>query len=143
MYIFPCEWNYRALFCKAQTKERCLVAEETGARLIHGTRHRFEQKEVTTIWQAMYTAFEQVSMSLIYIMCGSRGGTGVRTPPLKNLKNTGFLSNTGADPLKNQKATKPAFKKLRSQHSILGHHRHASKTPFKLRIVSGPVMALF
>ena len=35
---------------------------------------------------------------------------GVRTPPpLKNYKNVGFLSNTGPDPLKNRKATKPAF----------------------------------
>ena len=37
------------------------------------------------------------------------GGGGIRTP-LKNHKNIGFLSNTGSDPLKNHKATKPAFK---------------------------------
>ena len=36
------------------------------------------------------------------------GGQGVRTPR-KIHKNTGFLSNTGSDPLKNHKATKPAF----------------------------------
>ena len=35
------------------------------------------------------------------------GGQGVR--PLTNHKNTGFLSNTGPDLLKNYKATKPAF----------------------------------
>ena len=29
--------------------------------------------------------------------------------PLKNYKNIEFLSNTGPDPLKNHKATKPAF----------------------------------
>ena len=41
---------------------------------------------------------------------GRGGGQGVRTPtPLKNYKNIGFLSNTSPDPLKNQKATKPAF----------------------------------
>ena len=35
---------------------------------------------------------------------------GVGTPhPLKNHKNIGFLSNTGLDPLKNHKTTKPAF----------------------------------
>ena len=34
-----------------------------------------------------------------------------------------FLSNTGPYPLK--------FSKLPSQHSTLGHHRHASETPFK------------
>ena len=39
-----------------------------------------------------------------------REGQGVRTPsPLKNHKNIGFLSNTGPDPLKIHKATKPAF----------------------------------
>ena len=87
-----------------------MVAEETGARLIHGTGYRFEQKEVKTMWQAMYKAFEQVSMSLIYIMCRSRGG-GDRGPdpsPEKS-KKIGFFSNTGVDPLKNHKATKPAF----------------------------------
>ena len=30
-------------------------------------------------------------------------------PPLKKSQNIGFLSNTGPDPLKNHKATKPAF----------------------------------
>ena len=41
------------------------------------------------------------------------GGQGVPTihspTPLKNHKNIGFLSNTDLDPLKKQKATKPAF----------------------------------
>ena len=60
------------------------------------------------------------------------GGHGVRTP-LKNHKNIGFLSNTSPDPLKNHKATKPAFS--------LGHYWHASETPFKLRFAGGPMMA--
>ena len=42
-----------------------------------------------------------------------------------------FLSNTGPDAMKN----------LLSQHSMLGHHRHASKTPFKWRLTGGPMMA--
>ena len=44
-------------------------------------------------------------------MCGSRGGGGRGSGSLhlKNHKNIGFLSNTGLDSLKNQKATKPAF----------------------------------
>ena len=45
-------------------------------------------------------------------MGGSRGGTGdpdPSSPPLKNHKNLEFLSNTGLDPLKNHKATKPEF----------------------------------
>ena len=37
-----------------------------------------------------------------------RGGGGVRNP-LKNHKSIGFLNNTGLDPLKSYKATKPAF----------------------------------
>ena len=35
------------------------------------------------------------------------GGQGARPP--ENLKAIGFLSNTGLDPLKNHKATKPVF----------------------------------
>ena len=36
------------------------------------------------------------------------GGTGAPDPPEKSQK-LGFLSNTGPDPLKNHKATEPAF----------------------------------
>ena len=50
------------------------------------------------------------------------GGQGVRTPPPEKSQNNEFLSNR-PDPLK--------FSKLSSQHSTLGHHRHASKTPCK------------
>ena len=39
----------------------------------------------------------------------SRVETGGPTSTLKNHENIGFLSNTGPDPLKNHKATKPAF----------------------------------
>ena len=39
-------------------------------------------------------------------MGGGGRGSGL---PLKNHKNIGFSSNTGPDPLKNRKATKPAF----------------------------------
>ena len=56
------------------------------------------------------------------------GGQGVRITP----ENIGFLSNTGPDPLK--------ITKLPSQHSMLGHHRHASETPFKWRFAGGPMM---
>ena len=43
-------------------------------------------------------------------MCGSRGGDrGSGSSHSENHKNIGFLSNTGPDPLNNQKATKPAF----------------------------------
>ena len=60
-----------------------------------------------------------------------RGSTGVGggvgrgsgpPPPLKNHKDIGFPSNIDLDPLK--------ITKLPSQHSMLGHHWHASETPF-------------
>ena len=54
-------------------------------------------------------------------------------PPLKNHKNIGFLSNSGLDPLK--------YTKLPSQHSLSGHHQHASETPFKWRFAGGSMMA--
>ena len=43
-----------------------------------------------------------------YTCTDPEGGQGVRTTPEKS-QNIGFLSNAGPDPLKNHKATKPAF----------------------------------
>ena len=65
---------------------------------------------------------------------GGGGGRGSGLP-LKNYKNVGSLINTGPDPLK--------MTKLPSQHSNLGHDRHANKTPFKWQFVCGPMMAAF
>ena len=48
------------------------------------------------------------SESFDTIMRGSRGGKGGLEPSKKS-PNIGFHSNTGLDPLKNHKATKPAF----------------------------------
>ena len=55
------------------------------------------------------------------------GGTGCLQPPWKNHKNVGFLS--GPDTLK--------ITKLPSKHSMLGHYRHASETPFKWEVLGG------
>ena len=63
------------------------------------------------------------------------GRQGVRPPPLKNHKNIGFPTNNDPDPLKSTK--------LPSQHSMVGHYQHASKTPFQWRFPAGPMMALF
>ena len=53
-------------------------------------------------------------------------------PPHNNIE---FPSKTGSDPL--NKITK-----LLSQPSMLGHHRHASETPYIIwRIACGPMMA--
>ena len=62
---------------------------------------------------------------------GGAGGPG--TPPMKNHKNIGFLTNICRYP---QKITT-----LPSQYSMLGHQWHASKTPFKWRFAGGPMMA--
>ena len=52
----------------------------------------------------------------------NEGGTEGPDPLLENHNNLGLLSNTGLDPLKNHKATKPAFN--------VGHHWPASEMPF-------------
>ena len=52
--------------------------------------------------------------------------------PLKNHKTIGFSSNTGTDPLKNQKVTKPALK--------VGHHWYDSETPFKWPFAGGSML---
>ena len=51
---------------------------------------------------------------------------------LEKSQSKGFLSNTGPDPLE--------FTKLPSQHSMLGHHRHTSETPFQWCFAGGPMM---
>ena len=61
------------------------------------------------------------------------GGGRWSAPPLENYKNIGFLSITGPDPLK--------ITQLPIQHSMLGHHRPASETPWKWRFADGPLMA--
>ena len=65
--------------------------------------------------------------------CGSRWGNrgSGPPPPLENYKKLGCLSNTGPDPLK--------ITKLPSLHSMLGHHRPTSETPFKWRFAGGPL----
>ena len=68
----------------------------------------------SSYWQDLQAEWKTVLVLFAHVfpvsIGGSRGGgQGVQTP-LKNNKNTGFLRNTGPDPLKNHKATKPAFK---------------------------------
>ena len=54
------------------------------------------------------------------IMGGSRGGQGIRTPPppIEKSQKIGFKQNWS------RTSEKP------SQHSMLGHHRPVSETPF-------------
>ena len=51
------------------------------------------------------TCTENIKLLHVRIQRGDRGSG----PLLKNHKNIGFLGNTGPDPQKNHKATKPAF----------------------------------
>ena len=73
----------------------------------------------------------------LHSMGGSWGGTRVRTS-LKNHKNKGFLSNTGPDPLKNHKATKPAFNVVPSS----ARQRIAILMAFRWRINEGPLIVV-
>ena len=75
-------------------------------------------------------------------MGGFRGGQGVRPlplpPPPENHKNIGFLCKTGPDPLKNHKATKPAFNVEPSSD----RQRNAISMAFRLRADDGPFKAI-
>ena len=69
--------------------------------------------------------FQYISISVYIVRSHARIQRGAGGPdlPLKNHKNIEFTRISGLDPLK--------FSELPSQHSTLGHHRHASETPFK------------
>ena len=95
----------------------------------------------TTVW----TQFKQPALSFsvnegianLETMGRSRVGT-VGPDPTEKLQKYRFFCNTGRDPLKNQKATKPAL--------MLGHHQPAREAPFQWRIVDGddgPFIAVF
>ena len=62
-------------------------------------------------------------------MRGSRGGQGGLPPPPENHKNIVFLAIQVRIPWQITK------------HSMLGHHRHASKMPFKWHFAGGPMLA--
>ena len=58
------------------------------------------------------TAVEELTLVSWFSCADPEGGwdSGSRPPPPpENHKNIGFLSNTGLDPLENNKITKPAF----------------------------------
>ena len=64
---------------------------------------------------------------------GGAGSEGLDLP--EKSQNIGFPSNIDPDPLK--------ITKLPSQHSMVGHYRHASETPFQWRFAGGPTMSHF
>ena len=64
-------------------------------------------------------------------MCGSRGESG---PPPENHRNIGFHSNSGLDPMRKHKATKPALN--------VGPLHVAART-FRWRADVGPHIVVF
>ena len=78
-----------------------------------GHEDETEIREVHTLWWLINSN-----------MPGSREG-GQGSGPLKNHKNLGVLLE------------------ILVQHSMLGHHQPASKTPFTLRFAGGPIMTRF
>ena len=71
---------------------------------VFSTQHVVYISRLTCIYQTEKDIFETESSA----SGAPEGGPG-SGPPLKNHKNIGFLTNTGPDPLKDQRATKPAF----------------------------------
>ena len=73
----------------------------------------------------------------LWLMRGSRGGTGFRTPPPEKSQKYRVSLQYWSGSAEN--------KKLPSQHLMLGHHRPTpvSETPFKWRFTGGPMMARF
>ena len=67
------------------------------------------------------------------------GGQEVQTPALKIHNDIGFLSNAGPDPLKNHKATKPAFNVGPSS----ARQQNAIEMVFCWRADDGPLLVLF
>ena len=75
----------------------------------------------------MLTADGGNRSSAIYSCADPEGGRG--SGLLKNHKNIGFLSNTSPEPMKNHKATKPAFNVGCSLPSLTKKQKHQSWTP--------------
>ena len=65
------------------------------------------------------------------------GGLDPHTP--KNHKNIGFLGNTGLDPLKKHKATKPTFNVGPSS----SRQRNVVLMAFRWRADDGPLIVVF
>ena len=94
------------------------------------TQHKNSLLSGQQLLQHVYfVIFKQTSIQNMKTWANPEGGKGIRPHPLKNHKNIGFLSNTGPDPLKYNKATEPAF----NGWAIIG-------TPAK-RLLNGVLLA--
>ena len=93
----------------------------------------FSEKSCTKKLKAIQDYHMDKRGKLFHMRGCRRGWVRESGPPLKNHKNIGSLSNTGPDSLKLTKLPRP--------DSMLGHHRHASETLFKLRFACKPITA--
>ena len=80
----------------------------------------------------------QYNQYLCYLCADPEWDRGSGPSPHKNHKILGFLSNTSPDPLKNYKATKPAF----NVGSSSTHQRNAIKIAFRWRADDGPLLVV-
>ena len=83
---------------------------------------------------------------ICFHMRGSREGQGVQTPSLIKHKIVGFLSNTGPDPHKNIKDTKPSFNVWPSsvrRWNAVWLVFCLRNMAFRWRSYDGPLLALF
>lgn len=58
LYVYPCEWNYRADFCMYGSV--CKTAETAGAMVLHGNRQYFHNDKQPT-FKAVYQTLRDVS----------------------------------------------------------------------------------
>ena len=97
----------RSLFLR---KNECKKIERT---IKHTPKTNFNHKSPHTLYNDSHTEYphRQACSLLVYTQHGwiQREGDRGPGPQMKNHKNIGFPSKTGSDPLKNHKATKPAF----------------------------------
>ena len=116
--------------CQVQKKnewKRLENATITHVKLNHGTTPRIQTMTKThKMKNTIIVNQSAFSPSQNHARIQREGGSG---GPAKAIE---FLSNREPDPWKTIK--------LPSQHSILGHHRPASETPFKWRFAGGPMM---
>ena len=119
LHFMVCVFGDQSVFI---IKTKCFTVRESS--WVSGTKHM----------QAAKTQTLNLSIDLVACADPEGGGTG----GLQNHKNIGFLFNTGPDPLKNHKATKPAFIVVPSSAC----QRNAISMTFRWRADDGPNKAV-
>ncbi len=63
LYLFACEWNYRADHCMYGST--CKLAEHHGASILHGSRESFHNDKQPA-FKAVYDAIKDVSHFMLH-----------------------------------------------------------------------------